>query len=234
MKKVALMQPYLFPYLGYWQLIHAVDLFIIYDDVNYIKGGWINRNCISLNHAPHFLTLSLSQASPFKKINETLIHPDKKNKTKMLGLLESAYRAAPFFKIVFPLLKTCIDDAENNLSLFLEKKIKMICEYLAIKTPIVLSSSIRKKDFLTGQDRVIDICQNVNATHYINAIGGKELYSESEFNAANMDLAFLQSQSMQYAQFSEPFIPNLSIIDVMMFNDSEKIQQALNKFNLIR
>ena len=137
--KVGIMQPYFFPYLGYWQLLSAVDKYVVYDDVAYIKGGWINRNNILLNGKSHLITLPLEQASSFKNINEIDITHNMKQREKVLKTLEAAYKKAPFFETIFPLLSNLIMSsktiAELNYNSILDVK-----EYLGLNTEIILSS----------------------------------------------------------------------------------------------
>lgn len=230
---LAIMQPYLFPYIGYWQLINSVDTFIIYDDVNYMKGGWINRNNILLAGVPHYVTLSLNQSSPNKKINQTEVLDTVANKRKFLGAIESAYNKAPQYKTVFPIIQECINYSENNLALYLEHHLKRVSDFLGIKTRIIMSSSIHKNNELTAQDKVIEICKKMNANVYINAIGGQELYSHEDFKKFDIDLKFIKTRPISYQQFRGDFVPYLSIIDIMMFNEPAAIQEFLNAYDLI-
>lgn len=231
--KTAIMQPYFFPYIGYWQLINAVDCFVIYDDVNFIKGGWINRNNILLNDKSHPIHLYLDQASPNKKINEIGILNDKIKKRKLLTCIESAYNHSPNYNEVFSVIESIINFEENNLALFLENQIKAICDYLEIKTKIIVSSKIEKDNSLKAQDKVLEICKKLNATQYINAIGGMSLYSQSDFAKENIKLNFIKSNNIKYKQFGDEFVPWLSIIDVMMFNSPQKIREMLNDYELV-
>lgn len=231
--KLAIMQPYLFPYLGYWQMMNAVDRFVVYDDVNYIKGGWINRNYILSNGAPHLFTLSLDKASPFKKINETEIKPGPENRSKVLSFIRNAYMKAPYFKAVFPLLEDIFGQEENNLALFLFNHFRKVCGYIGIKTELLLSSDIEKDNSLRAQDKVIEINKKLNAAQYINAIGGQELYSRDDFAANGLRLSFIRMKPETYPQFGNEFVPNLSIIDVMMFNSPENIRRLLSSYELV-
>jgi len=231
--KIAIMQPYFFPYIGYWQLINAVDSFVIYDDVNYIKGGWINKNNILLDEASHPISLSLNQASSFKKINEINILNDKIKKRKLLACINSAYLRSPHYKEVFPLIKDIINFDNDNLALFLKNQIKTICDYLDIKTKILISSKIEKDNSLKAQDKVIEICKKSDATQYINAIGGMNLYSKNDFEKKGIKLNFIKSNNIKYKQFENEFVPWLSIIDVMMFNSPQEIREMLDDYELI-
>ena len=103
--KIAIMQPYFFPYLGYWQLMNIVDKFVIYDDVNYIKRGWINRNRILVEGKPFYIHVPVMKASQNKIINEMEVFVDSSLRKKELKTIELAYKKAPFFDSVYPLIK---------------------------------------------------------------------------------------------------------------------------------
>lgn len=228
--KLAIMQPYLFPYIGYFQLINAVDNFIVYDDVNYIKQGWVNRNRILLNDSPYLFTLHLKNSSSFKLINQIEIG---NNKIKLLKTFEQTYLRAPFYEQVSVLLKQIFEIDETNLAKFVYQSINIICTYLGIKTKIIISSGIIKNNLLKGETKVISICKALNADIYINAIGGTELYSKELFLEDSINLYFLKTNEIIYKQFNNIFIPNLSIIDVLMFNPPEQIMSFINQYELI-
>jgi hypothetical protein len=228
--KVAVMQPYFFPYLGYWQLISSVDTFVIFDDVNYFKKGYINRNSILVNNTSYLLTLELLKASQNKKINEIVVGGNAPN---ILKTISSSYKKAPNFEIVFCFIRQILLNDEDNLAYFLYYLIKRVCDYLDIPTDLKVSSKIEKSRVLKGQERILQICTSLEATHYINAIGGQELYRKEVFLEHKIELSFLKSKSIEYRQYEGPFIPNLSIIDVLMFNDKEQIKKYLHEYDLI-
>jgi len=228
--KIAIMQPYLFPYIGYWQLINAVDKFVIFDDVNYIHKGFINRNKILAGGKPHQFTLNLIGASQNKLINKIQI---EKNYSKILKTIEFNYKKSAQFNNFFPLLKSIFDQKETNLAKFIGNSLKKISEYIEIKTDFVFSSEIKKNNEFKNQDKIIDICQKLKTTHYINAINGKKLYDKMLFKKNNIKLNFIQTKSFEYQQFNNDFVPYLSIIDVLMFNDLDNIKSLLNLYELI-
>lgn len=230
---VGVMQPYYFPYIGYWQLINAVDRYVIYDDVNYIKGGWINRNNILVNGRSKYINLQLYRASPNKLISEISLLGDKIYNSKLLKTLDQSYSKAPYYEETIPLIKSIISHDESNLAKYLTKSIKMICEHLGIETEILLSSEIKKNNKLQGQDKITNICEVLNSNVYVNAIGGQALYSKEDFKAKGLQLRFLKSNEIRYKQFGDEFIPNLSIIDVMMFNSLEMISRMLEDYTII-
>lgn len=233
--KLAIMQPYLFPYVGYYQLINAVDKFVVYDDVNFIKQGWLNRNNILVNGKPSLFSVPLENQSSFTKINGTMINLKLYPiwKKKFLKTIEQNYNKAPFFKEVFPIIKNTFDIETNNLSVLAINSLKIVSNYIGITTVFEDSSVIYQNQNLSSQNRVIDICIKENAATYINPIGGLELYSKTDFLEKNIILNFLKSNKIIYNQFNSEFTPNLSIIDVLMFNDVNAIKEFLTNYELI-
>ncbi|WP_194191037.1 WbqC family protein [Clostridium chrysemydis] len=232
--KLGIMQPYFFPYIGYWQLLNAVDKYVIYDDVNFIKGGWINRNKILMNGEAKMFNVQMQGASPNKLINEIEVSTNEQGQKKLLRSIENNYRKAPYFKDVYNILEEIIMSKEANLAKYLENSIKKVCEYLEIKTEIIISSSIEKDNNLRAEEKVIEICKKIGATEYYNAVGGQELYSYDDFKNNGITLKFLKTNDIKYNQFNNEFISNLSIVDVLMFNSKEKIMTMLDDYNIIQ
>jgi hypothetical protein len=231
--KLAIMQPYFFPYFGYFQLINSVEKFIIYDDVQYIKNGWINRNKILSSNKEHIITVPLTDSSSNKLIKDIAIVPSQMWRIKLVKTIEHSYRKSPFYEDVFPLLKEILFSEVNHISNLNTNSIIRINEYLGIQTEIIKSSEIYKNEQLKGQSRIIDICLKEKANHYINPIGGMNLYEKNKFKIENIDLSFIKTNLTEYAQFGNTFMPSLSIIDVMMFNSKESVQKELSNFELL-
>lgn len=227
------MQPYFFPYIGYWQLIQAVDRFVIYDDVNYIKGGWINRNRILINGEPHYITVPLNQSSPYKKICETAMQASSSWRGKLVKMLEVTYRKAPDFIDVFPVIENLIRFDTDNLSEYLANQLQALSKFMGINTEFVVTSRGYGNDELSGQERVLDICQREGATTYINPQGGQSLYDAGSFHDAGIDLRFIVMRPIPYKQRADEFVPYLSIIDALMETGSVGIKRHLDSFELI-
>lgn len=229
--KLAIMQPYFFPYIGYFQLIDSVDSFVIYDDVNFIKGGWINRNYILVRCVQQLITLQVLNASPNNLINEVRIGGNQK---KILATIQQAYSKAPEFRRVYPLIESIIQYPEKNLSQFLAHALQLICDFLGVQVTWYTSSNLEKDNRLRGQAKVLAICDELDATHYINAPGGRALYDHSEFSGRGIDLSFIESDSTSYSQGCDQFVSNLSIIDVMMFNDRKGCSTLLDQYSILK
>lgn len=227
------MQPYFAPYLGYFQLMHAVDEFIIYDDVEYTKKGWINRNRILVNGSDELITLPLQKDSDYALIgNRFLADTWQTERIKILNKIRESYRKAPFFNVFFPILETILYFEDRNLFRFLQYSIAAFNQYIGLTTPVVVSSTIEIDHGLKGKQRVIRMCQARGCSVYINPIGGIDLYDKNEFRMHEIDLRFLRMKPVTYHQFGDVFIPSLSIIDVLMFNSREDVALLLEKFDL--
>jgi hypothetical protein len=231
--KLGIMQPYLFPYIGYFQLISAVNKFVIFDDVNYINKGWINRNRIFLNDRDYLFTIPLEKASQNRLINEIKLSENNGWKEKLLKTFNAAYKKAPMFSEIYPMVEKIIYFEERHLSNYISNSIEQICIYLSINTNIVKTSLQYKTTQMKRQDKILEICSKEKASVYINPFGGLELYQKEAFKKLGIELFFLKSKAINYKQFSCSFIPDLSIIDVMMFNERIKIYGYLNEYELI-
>jgi hypothetical protein len=232
--KLAIMQPYFFPYIGYFQLINAVDEFVIYDNIEFTKKGWINRNRILVNGKDEFISLPLKKDSDFLKVNERFLADSwEVERIKMLNRIKESYRKSPYFKDTYKVLEECIMFEDRNLFNFIMHTLKTILKFLNINTKIVISSTISIDHQLRSDDKVIKICKERGANYYFNPIGGLDLYSNEKFKKNNLDLQFIKSKNLTYNQFSNDFIPWLSIIDVMMFNSIIEIKNFMQKYELI-
>ena len=221
--KVGIMQPYLFPYIGYFHLIHAVDLFIVYDDIKYTKKGWINRNRFLRNGEPVTFTVPLKKESDYLDVKDRQV-ASSYDSGRLLRGLKAAYRAAPFFDVTFPLVERVLAYDRVNLFDFVYHSITEACAHLEISTPIRRSSSYEVNRSPGGLQRVLALCEHVRATTYVNAIGGKKLYDPRTFQSRGIELRFIQSEPFDYEQSGAQFVPNLSIIDVLMFNPATDVQ----------
>lgn len=226
MKSVAIMQPYFFPYIGYFQMIAAVDLFIVYDNIKYTKKGWINRNRIWQNGKDVMFSLPLKSGSDYLDVCEREVAADF-NRDKLLNQINAAYRRAPYFALTFPLVEQIVRYEETNLFRFLHHSIVQTCGHLGITSEIRISSSFAIDHDLKNQGKVLALCEAAGASTYVNAIGGMELYSKEPFLENGIELKFIKSKSFEYPQFGDAFIPWLSIIDVMMFNSLADIKQRI-------
>jgi hypothetical protein len=231
--KLAIMQPYFFPYIGYFQLVNAVDEFIVYDNIKYTKKGWINRNRLLQDGKDVMFSLPLKSDSDFLDIRDRKLAADFRH-AKLLNQVKNAYRHAPFFEPTFHLVEEIVRYDDPNLFRFLHHSITSICAHLGIHTPIAISSTFNIDHSLKGQKKVLALCQAAGADTYINAIGGINLYGSDDFLSMNITLKLLRSRPYEYSQFGDTFVPWLSIIDVMMFNPMDGIRDSLtSNFDLI-
>jgi hypothetical protein len=225
--KLAIMQPYLFPYIGYFQLAAAVDKFVFYDDVNFIKNGWINRNRMLQGDQIRYLTVPLAGASPSLKINDILVQPRERWLRKLLESIRHAYAKAPQYAYVSKLIEQILSAPHEHISLLAAHSVVEICRYLAIDTEFVASSNRYGNANLKGPDRVIDICAQEQAQIYLNLPGGRALYDSDTFAARGVELAFIAPNLCPYQQFDDVFHPALSILDALMFNSKACVRDMI-------
>ncbi len=232
-RRVAIMQPYIFPYIGYFHLIQASSMFVFYDDVTYIKGGWINRNRISNQNKALLFTVPVSEISSNKLIKETSPVIDAKWNNKLYKQMIQSYKKAPFFKnVIEPIMSVFSKQYVDITDLSIES-ISVIYSYLGIKfTHTKSSSSFPETQGMEKVDRIIEITKALECNNYINAIGGKELYSKKQFLNKGINLSFVKSNPIEYPQYSDCFIPWLSIIDIIMFCSKEQTIDFLSDYSL--
>lgn len=233
--KISIMQPYFFPYIGYFQLIANSDVFVIYDEIKYTKKGWINRNRFLNNGNATYFTLPLKKDSDFLYVSDRFLSEDwEKEKQKLLNKIRDSYFKAPHFKETFGLFEKCLSFENTNLFDFIFNALTTICNYLEINTPIQISSKLQISNDLKSAEKVKAICKTLNATTYINPIGGVELYDKNNFLNDNLELIFLKAKNIPYTQFENEFEPFLSILDVLMFNDVNKVKEMIhNEFEIL-
>lgn len=234
--KLAIMQPYFMPYIGYFQLINTVDKFIFYDEVTFIKKGWINRNRMLLNNQPKTFTIPLTNASSNNLIKDVLISDDKYKEWRrsFLRSLMFSYKKAKNYKKVQPLIENILSGSPKHISDLAIKSVMEVSKYLELQTEFETYTQDSGILYDSAQDRVLSICSREQASIYINPIGGTELYSVSDFENKNIELYFLQSRKSVYKQFSNEFVPFLSIIDILMFNDKKEIINMFESFELVQ
>ena len=233
MSTIAIMQPYFLPYLGYFQLIAAVDKFVLLDDVNYIQRGWINRNRLLAHGAPQLFTVPLRGASQNRLICDIELLDQPVWREKLLRTLHQAYGRAPRYHAVAGMLERILHYPTTRLDAFLLNSLREVLDYLPLPTPLVATSRVYDNAALAGQQRILDICRREGATRYINPIGGRELYQHAAFAQQGVALHFLQTRQISYSQGRQTHVPWLSIVDVLMYNEVPVIQQLLMEKDLV-
>lgn len=224
--RLAIMQPYFMPYIGYFQLIAAVDQFVLYDNIKYTKKGWINRNRMLQKGKDAMFSLPLKKDSDTLNVVQREVAADF-NRDKLLNQFIGAYRRAPYFELTFPLVETIVLHGDSNLFEFIHHSVIKTCEHLGIRTEIRVSSEITIDHELKGQSKVLALCVAVGANTYVNAIGGMELYDREKFGTHGIELKFINSKQFEYPQFGAPFVPWLSIVDVLMFNPINAVRTCI-------
>lgn len=229
MKKIAVMQPYFLPYIGYFQLINAVDEFIIYDNIQFSKRGWFHRNRILENGKDVYISLPIKKDSDYLDVKDRYLSDSfEKDKAKLIAKIKNNYRKAPFYENVIPLVESIFQNQDHNLFNFTFNSLKKICDYLNIDTSFIISSTVNIDHTLRGKDKVKALVKERSGDIYINPIGGMELYNKEDFKKQGIDLQFIKTKDFTYPQFKNEFIPFLSIVDVIMFNSQESLYKFIN------
>lgn len=234
MKTIGIMQPYFLPYIGYFQLMNMVDEFVIYDNIEFSKASWIRRNRMLQNGKDAYFTIPIKKDSDFLDVDQRYLVDDFEiESNKLLRRIKMNYQKAPYFKEFFPVIEKIINSEKRNLFDYILNSVQVMKEYMQISTPIKIFSQLGKEIHqLKAQDKVIGTCKALHATHYINSSGGLNLYDPESFKNENIKLLFYRPKLVEYPQFGNDFIPFLSILDVCMFNDSEKVQEYLQYYEI--
>lgn len=226
MRSCAVMQPYFLPYIGYFQLISSVDTFVMYDDIEYTKKGWINRNRFLLNGVTANVSLPLKKDSDFLEVRKRVIADDFDPK-KILNVYDAAYRRAKYYDETRRVLVDVLEYDERNLFKFIHNSVNVLCAHLQIQTPIVTSSQLCPRGEAKGVHRVLQYCKCSNSSVYVNPPGGRELYKNQDFVPHGISLCFLIPGLSPYDQLRDAFVPGLSIVDILAHCGSSRVSQLL-------
>ncbi len=247
--KLGIMQAYFFPYIGYFQLINAVDKFILYEHVNFRNKSWMTRNYIlPINAKVQSISISVRKKSCNKTISDIELVEFKHFSATFLKKIYHSYRRTQFFDETIELFENIFNTNFSSLHHFNSFSITEICSHLGINTIIksqnenylYLEEELSTSDFNSNNSnfdkksaRIISICKNENANIYFNAIGGTALYDKINFYSQGITLNFIKTNDLIYKQFNETFIPNLSIIDVLMHNGINTTKILLNNYQIL-
>ncbi len=227
------MQPYLFPYIGYFQLLNAVDTFVVLDNVNFIKKGWINRNRILTKNGITPINLPVKKMSQNRQIMQHYFHELNSNFTKLMSTCTTSYSKNPYLGNLVNVLNEHISINETQVASFLTYSLQVLTKQLNINTKIIRASELKINDNALGQDRIISICKILKANQYINLSGGTELYDSKSFREADIELKFLSSNLNPYNQYQyEKFTPYMSILDLIANCTEKEIKHQLQDLSL--
>lgn len=230
------MQPYFFPYVGYFQLLMATDVFVFFDDVNFIKRGYIQRNSILQDGKSVRFSVPLHKPSQNQLINETRIKEELFDdwKKKFLRQLQHCYAKTPFYEEVINVVRKVLGAKVDSIAELAIRSIKEVCEYLGTEKDFKKSSEVDYDRRDTAEAKVLNICKQLGATGYINPLGGAALYREEAFTAESILLKFQKPVLEPYAQMSTEFVPALSILDLLFNLSPEQVKTEMEKINLIQ
>lgn len=230
--RVAVMQPYIFPYLGYFQLLDAVDRFVVLDDATFIRRGWINRNRILLDGEPHLFTVPLDRASPNRRICDIGL-ADEPWRAKLRKKLAAAYASAPHRDETLALLERVIDEPAESIGDLARRSLQEIASQLRLETEFVPTARVYANDHLKAQERILDICRQAAARVYVNPPGGRDLYHDDDFASSGVELRFLEPELSEYDQRVSSFQPGLSVLDALMWNGAEGTRALLSGYRVL-
>lgn len=230
--KVGIMQPYTFPYIGYFQLINYVDKWVVFDDTQYISKGWINRNRIlhpDLEKEWQYFTVPVKKHSRESRIKDVEINDNLEWRDEFIGKLTSYKKKAPFFVDTVEFIGDCISFKCSNLSEWVIYTLKSTCDYLGIpfNYSIFSQMEINPDNIEHPGQWALEIADAMDADEYINPPSGYRIFNENEFIERNIELRFIKPNLTPYIQRRGYFIPGLSIVDVLMWNDKDTIREML-------
>ena len=229
--KLAVMQPYLFPYIGYYQLAYCSDMFVFYDDVTYIKNGYINRNSVLTKNGRQLFTLPVNNASSFTLIKDLEF---SNNEKKILASIQQAYSKSPYFSDVYPIIEKIFKSENRNVAYMTSQSIIEVFKYLEVNFKYTYSSLVDYDNTQDAKNKLYQFCDIFNSNEYINTIGGKDLYHKDAFIKKGINLGFISSCDFEYNQFNNnsDFESNLSMIDVLMNCSKVEIMNIIGKYNV--
>ena len=222
--KIGVMQPYFLPYIGYFQLVNEVDLFIFADDYQYTKKGWINRNRIMNQGRIEYITIPLKNDSDYLNINQRYISADFSMK-KIVNQLNNSYKSSSFYVESFEKILEILSLQDRNLSHYLINSIKLINRILKIECDYMCTSDFKFKPGLRGEEKIFQICRELGASTYVNLPGGRKLYEYDRFKSHDIELKFLDPIFQEYPQKTSTFTSGLSICD-LLFSDGIHATQS--------
>jgi len=230
--KVAIMQPYFFPYIGYFQLVAISDTFVFLDNVQYINRGWINRNYVLSNGKAKLISIPLKYAPRHIWIKDREISPVeyKKVVVKINKMLQACYSRSEYYSDIRPFIMHVLNEKERSIAKLAENSIKKVCDYLGVKKQFYHASKVitdHESCNLDGPERIAKIVNELGGTEYINPASGQELYKKDWFMSKGIKIYFMTPHIKSYPQGTAEFVPSLSIIDVLMNNSIEQIREML-------
>lgn len=235
--KVGIMQPYFFPYLGYISLIKHTDRFILFDTVQFIRHGWIERNRIlKQNNGWLYIQVPLIKSGRDTIIKDVKINNLETWKNKIFSQLQTYKKIAPNYNLVTRLINDVLEDEYNDIVHLNKKALEIVCDYLGVNTKIEVFSEMKLEiePVFKPDEWALNICKVIgNVDEYWNPPGGITFFDKSKYEKAGIELRFQKMELLPYNQNRVEFEAGLSIIDVLMFNSIEKIHEMLDKFKLL-
>lgn len=228
---VAIMQPYFFPYIGYFQLMNAVDLFVVFDDVQYIDRGWVNRNKIMIEGEAKWLTFPVLKGNRNLKINERHYLHDPENIDALKRRVRAGYERSPYFDTAFALFSEILDFEDGNVARFNANLLRRVGDELGLHCEYAMSSAFDIPTEMKGQERILALCKSVGASHYINPVGGADLYHDDTFKREAVNLSFLRTKATPEHVKMEPQL--FSILHELIRFGVTGVKRRLDAYELM-
>lgn len=230
--QLGIMQPYFFPYLGYFDLINYSYRWIVFDTVQYIRHGWVNRNRIlHPKKGWQYIAVPVKKHSRNTVIKDIEVSQDPKWRKRILGQIQHYRRTAPYFHETYQLVEECLAAEEHSLSRLNVAILDNVCHHLGISFEYEYFSEMELElGPVEGPDEwAIRISEAIEATEYVNPAGGIAIFDSSKFEARGIRLTIRNLPSLRYPCPGYEFIPGLSIIDILMWNLPDKVKEYLDK-----
>lgn len=227
--RLAIMQPYLFPYLGYFALAAAVDRFVFLDDAQFIKQGWINRNRWWVSGGIDYFTVPVTGVGEHTPIDEVRVHPRGPWRRKLAISFEQSYARAPCRPAAASLLREVLDAGDEGIAALARRSVQATCRVLGIAPRFIDSSRSYGNGQLRGEARVLDICHREGATEYLNLPGGRALYDPARFAAIGVQLRFIRPWRRAWTRGGLPEDSSLSVLDALAFHPPEVIRALIEE-----
>ena len=228
--KLGSMQPYFFPYLGYFDLIYSTDRWIVFDTVQYIRHGWVNRNRILHPRSGwQYIVAPLQKFHQDTSIRDILVQEGRDWRDRLLAQLEHYKKRAPCYSPTADLVRDCLDNNELSLSRLNVAILDKVCRYIGIPFRYDYLSEMKLElGPVDGPgDWALRESEALGAAEYINPPGGEALFDRAKFEAAGIKLTIQRFENMTYPCDGYGFEPSLSVIDVLMWNSPSDVLRHL-------
>jgi len=234
--KLAIMQPYFLPYIGYISLVKHTDRFVLFDTVQFIRHGWIERNRVLKDSGWQYIKVPLQKHSLNTKIQEIKINNVENWRDKIFAQLQYYKRIAPYYAETIEVIKKGMAEKTDSITKLNYCMLQSVCKYLHISfnCSIFSEMDINIEAANEPDEWALNICKAMGYDEYWNPPNGKSFFDPAKYVKAGIKLVFLEQVLSVYPQGKgrANFEPGLSIVDVMMFNPVEAVNAMLDDYRI--